>query len=238
MDRMAPTMRSAVAPPRGVLAAAPSRRHGASGERRGRLVVSRGWVDGERATAGGAVGLALAALVATSPFNAHALGPVKITLTNPQVERIACQDGTDRGTKGGTKALPKADSLPLLATGCIQVTADADNPAKQVLNNADVFAKVYDKFGNPTMDVTENIRLSYIGSVPPGKSQVRFFFKVPGEQLETSIDAAGKPVLELRGLKASGFKGGVMPGQGNGIATGCDEFTAPEDCEELPFYGR
>ena len=42
-------------------------------------------------------------------------------------------------------------------------------------------------------------------------------------------------VVKLKGLKASGFAGRMLPGQGSGVVTDCDEFTPPEECESIPF---
>lgn len=41
--------------------------------------------------------------------------------------------------------------------------------------------------------------------------------------------------LVIKGLKASGFVGGVLPGQGSGLVTDCDELTPPEECESIPY---
>ncbi len=78
------------------------------------------------------------------------------------------------------------------------------------------------------MDVTENIRISYIGKIEPGKSTVNFRLVLPN----TSAPAE---TLKLKGLKASGFAGRMLPGQGSGVVTDCDEFTPPEECESIPF---
>merc|ERR1712032_1662700 len=81
--------------------------------------------------------------------------------------------------------------------------------------------------GNAALDDTENIRIAYLGTIAPGKSEVTFKLSVPSSE-ETDV-------IEIKGLKASGFTGGVLPGQGSGLVTDCDEFTPPEECETLPF---
>mmetsp|Transcript_13518 Transcript_13518/g.37972 ORF Transcript_13518/g.37972 Transcript_13518/m.37972 type:complete len:125 (+) Transcript_13518:2986-3360(+) len=119
--------------------------------------------------------------------------------------------------------------------GCFTVTARAKNPSKKELFNADVFGRVYDKYGNTTRDDTENIRLSYIDKIPPGESQVQFGFIVNSVFAEEGAKDGG---LTIQGLKASGFAGGVMPGQGSGTVgpVDCDEFAQEMgECETLPF---
>lgn len=108
------------------------------------------------------------------------------------------------------------------------MTADADNTSGKPLFNADVFGRVYDAQGNAAIDDSENIRISYIPKIEPGRTAIRFRIVIPLEQAELG------PV-EFKGLKVSGFSGGVLPNQGSGVVSDCDEFTAPEDCETIPF---
>jgi len=161
-----------------------------------------------------ALAAVLAVAVGALPLSAHAVGPVKVTLTEAQIEKIACEDFKQGALGQGSKS-------------CFRVTAQADNPSKKELRNSDVFGKVYDRSGNAALDDTENIRIAYLGTVVPGKSQVTFKLSVPASE-ETDV-------IEIKGLKASGFTGGVLPGQGSGLVTDCDEFTPPEECETLPF---
>lgn len=156
----------------------------------------------------------LAFAVGVLPLSSHAVGPVKVTLSDAHIEKIECADFKQGALGQGSKA-------------CFRVTAQADNPSKKELRNSDVFGKVYDRAGNAALDDTENIRIAYLGTVVPGKSEVSFTLSVPASE-ETDR-------IEIRGLKASGFTGGVLPGQGSGLVTDCDEFTPPEECETLPF---
>jgi hypothetical protein len=161
-----------------------------------------------------ALAAVLAVAVGALPLSAHAVGPVKVTLTEAQIEKIECEDFKQGALGQGSKS-------------CFRVTAQADNPSKKELRNSDVFGKVYDRSGNAALDDTENIRIAYLGTIVPGKSEVTFKLSVPSSE-ETDV-------IEIKGLKASGFTGGVLPGQGSGLVTDCDEFTPPEECETLPF---
>ena len=148
---------------------------------------------------------------------ARAFGPVSVPLSKLEVKRVDCKQGLTTVT-GGTRDF---------GARCLEVSATASNPGQQALRNADVFGRVYDVNGEPAIDAEENSRISYIKEIPPGQSRVTFGLIVPEEQ-------ARQGDLELKNIKATGFPGGVLPGQGSGLITDCDEFSS-EPCEELPF---
>lgn len=77
--------------------------------------------------------------------------------------------------------------------------------------------------------------MSYIETIPPGTSRVEFGFIVNSVFAAEGEKDGG---LTIQGLKASGFAGGVMPGQGNGTVgqPDCDDFAREMgECESLPF---
>ena len=163
------------------------------------------------------VAAALAVAGAGGAGAARAFGPVSVPLTGLEVKRVDCKQGLTTVT-GGTRDF---------GARCLEVSATANNPGQQALRNADVFGRVYDVNGEPAIDAEENSRISYIKEIPPGQSHVTFGLIVPEEQ-------ARQGDLELKNIKATGFPGGVLPGQGSGLITDCDEFSS-EPCEELPF---
>ena len=168
------------------------------------------------------------------PVPAQALGPVKVPLTDVEIVRTECEEGTTAPKQVG--GIPRERNLSNSfekANGCFTVYATAKNPTSKELRNADVFGRVYDQYGNTARDDTENIRLSYISKIGPGESRVSFKFIINTVFAdESKKDGA----ITIQGLKASGFAGGVMPGQGSGLVTDCDpEFTDPEECETIPY---
>lgn len=191
--------------------------------------------------AGFIAGLACAVVAfGGQPDAASGVGPVKVTFSDVIIERTPCKDGqTSAGRQVGGLPGPgngrEMSERPDFTNGCFTVSALANNPGKKELRNADVFGRVYDKYGNTTRDDTENIRLSYIETIPPGTSRVEFGFIVNSVFAAEGEKDGG---LTIQGLKASGFAGGVMPGQGNGTVgqPDCDDFAREMgECESLPF---
>lgn len=179
-------------------AAAPSRRRGvlcrASDPGRNRSAPSSPLL--ERLGSGLVASLASAALVLLPGAipEAQALGPVRVPLTDYHLEQTPCEKGTvelsrsfqgdplnNRTDQGSSILPPKFQDK----NGCFTVTAQADNPKKDDLRNADVFGDVFDGAGNSARDNTENIRLSYIAKIPPGKSTVTFKIIIPSVGLDS-----------------------------------------------------
>ncbi len=74
---------------------------------------------------------------------------------------------------------------------------------------------------------TENIRIAYIPEVAPGTSSVTLRLIVPSEQYDLGP-------LTLKGFKATGFPGKMLPGQGSGRITDDAEVCAiTGDCTDL-----
>ena len=186
-------------------AAGPAGSAGAAGALRGAAAAA--------AVAGGV--LAVGGLAGPAP--AGAFGPVSVPLAGLEVKRVDCKQGLTTVT-GGTRDF---------GARCLEVSATALNPSQKPLLNADVFGRVYDVNGEPAIDAEENSRISYIKEISPGQSRVTFGLIVPEEQARLGD-------LTLKNIKATGFPGGVLPGQGSGLITDCDEFSS-EPCEELPF---
>ena len=171
------------------------------------------------AAAAAVAGGVLAGGALAGPAPARAFGPVSMPLTGLEVKRVDCKQG-QVGVTGGTRDF---------GARCLEVSATADNPSQQPLRNADVFGRVYDVNGEPAIDAEENSRISYIKEIVPGRSRVTFGLIVPEEQARLGD-------LELKNIKATGFPGGVLPGQGSGLITDCDEYSAARgECEDLPF---
>lgn len=67
----------------------------------------------------------------------------------------------------------------------------------------------------PLTAQTENARISYIEEIPPGKSKVAFTLVIAEEQARSGA-------VKIKGLKATGFPGKMLPGQGSGALNECD----------------
>ena len=112
--------------------------------------------------AGFIAGLACAVVAfGGQPDAASGVGPVKVTFSDVIIERTPCKDGqTSAGRQVGGLPGPgngrEMSERPDFTNGCFTVSALANNPGKKELRNADVFGRVYDKYGNTTRDDTEN----------------------------------------------------------------------------------
>ena len=116
----------------------------------------------EKLRAGFVAGLACAVVAfGGQPDAASGVGPVKVTFSDVIIERTPCKDGqTSAGRQVGGLPGPgngrEMSERPDFTNGCFTVSALANNPGKKELRNADVFGRVYDKYGNTTRDDTEN----------------------------------------------------------------------------------
>lgn len=72
---------------------------------------------------------------------------------------------------------------------------------------------------------TENIRIAYIDQIAPGESTVSFKLFIPQEQYDLGP-------LNLKGFKATGFPGKMLPGQGSGLI-GAPRGGETSDCDIL-----
>ena len=65
-----------------------------------------------------------------------------------------------------------------------------------------------------------------------------FFFLVFFVCFSRSLSFASfaQSAITIKGLKASGFAGAMLPGQGSGLVTDCDELTQEAgECETIPY---
>lgn len=152
---------------------------------------------------GAVLGAVAAALLFLGP-PALAFGPVSVAMSDVNVAVAACKRGTVTVTGG-----ENFDAV------CLKVTATATNPSSKPLFNADVFGRVYDATGEPALDALENARISYISEIPPGQSPISF-------QLIIAKEQADYGPVKVVGLKATGFPGKMLPGQGSGALDECD----------------
>ncbi|KAI8466867.1 MAG: hypothetical protein J3K34DRAFT_524192 [Monoraphidium minutum] len=155
---------------------------------------------GARQQLAAAAAAALLLAGGAAPQRAAAIGPVKVKLDEITVTRVPCNAGV--GTVGGVTFSGASSKA-----ACLDVAATATNPDKKTLLNADVFGRIYDANGEAMIDDSENIRIAYLDTIPPGTSEVHFRLFVPLEQFEL-----GKP--QLTGFKATGFPGGNLPKTG------------------------
>lgn len=150
-----------------------------------------------------AVGAAAVLLLGSAPQQtALAIGPVSVKLDGIVLTRVPC--GSGAATVGGVTFSGSGSKA-----ACLDVSAQATNPDKKPLFNADVFGRIYDANQEAMIDDSENYRVAYIDEIAPGKSEVHFRLQVPLEQYEL-----GAPTL--RGFKATGFPGGNLPKSGPG----------------------
>ena len=73
---------------------------------------------------------------------------MSVQLRDIRLERVACDSGV--GSVGGVTF-----SGASTKAACLSVTAQAVNPEKKPLFNADVFGRVYDANGEPMTDDSE-----------------------------------------------------------------------------------
>ncbi|ERN40316.1 hypothetical protein KR51_00032630 [Rubidibacter lacunae KORDI 51-2] len=84
------------------------------------------------------------------------------------------------------------------AATCYLIEGKADNHSGKYVYDADVYGRVYDAKGNPTMQ--NRTRLGSIEEVPPGVSDFTLRITVPASQ---------ELPLQLKQFKASGFSAKV-----------------------------
>lgn len=130
----------------------------------------------------GGVALAIALWLALAPA-AWALTPLR--LFDIGYRRCPEEIGAGSVTSGGAIAQP---------ANCFLIYGKAENASNKPVIDADVFGRIYDADGNPTME--NRTRIGAIEQAPPGISDFEFRISVPASQPE--------PLL-LKQLKASGF---------------------------------
>jgi len=123
---------------------------------------------------------------------AGAIGPVRLELEDITYEQVKCASGT----LGMTFRVP----------ACIKVTATTNNPRKDTFYNADVFGRIFDRYGQNALDRDEASdagRVAAIKVVEPGMNKVSFQVVVSDVQLRESPD------LRFEGFKIVAYPGGI-----------------------------
>ena len=113
--------------------------------------------------------------------------------------------------------------LHVLTRPCL--AAEASNPGKTAVVDADVFGRVFGADGSNALDRDEASdagRIANIREVPPGVSDVTF-------RLIVSEDAAARGVLDFRRFKAISYPAAapLLVGQDNCDILACDADQVP-----------
>jgi len=165
-----------------------------------------------------------------------------IPLTVRSYEEIVCPEALAQGRAGG--ALGAGAGGAGIAQKCVQVKAQASNPAKIEFTDVGVFGVISEKktsmsvLGNGQDGKNDAGQLAMIDKIPPGDSAVEFVFvsqqstecrnsraKVDGKLVEYKCPVGGtEPLVELQfeKMKAVSYPGG-------------DRYKGYDECEQNEF---
>eukprot|EP00612_Vaucheria_litorea_P008548 CAMPEP_0171474886 /NCGR_PEP_ID=MMETSP0946-20130122/2690_1 /TAXON_ID=109269 /ORGANISM="Vaucheria litorea, Strain CCMP2940" /LENGTH=185 /DNA_ID=CAMNT_0012004899 /DNA_START=126 /DNA_END=683 /DNA_ORIENTATION=+ len=158
-------------------------------------------------------------LINISPV--HAIGPVKVALSDPIYSEVQCPPNTQvPGQKAGAGLRPV----------CVSVTVTANNPSKKAVVNPAVFGRVFDEDGTSVVannpdGASDAGQLTMIeGTLPPGSSKVAFQFVAAIGPSEVFSDKK----LEFTSIKAISY-----PGAGRyGTITECEMNPLADECDQ------
>lgn len=120
------------------------------------------------------------------------LTPAAIALTQIRLFDLSYQDCPAELAEGAVT--PGV----MMSANCFLITGKAENTSGKLVQNADIYGRIYDANGNPVMQ--NRTRLGSIDEVPPGVSDF---------ELRISVAANQPTPLKLDQFKASGFVGKV-----------------------------
>jgi hypothetical protein len=120
------------------------------------------------------------------------VAPAVLALTQVKLSNISYHDCPSDIAEG---AITPGSSM---SANCFIVTGKAENTSGKPVLNADIFGRIYDANGEPTMQ--NRTRLGSIEEVPPGVSDFEMRISVPANQ---------PTPLKLEQFKAAGFTGKV-----------------------------